>query len=64
MLMLNSSEGSRQAWSLFNVLDEDSETPPGAGYTTATLLMKLELSLMKFCPAGCSASLGGAVLLV
>lgn len=62
--MLNSSESSRQAWSLFSVLDEDSKTPPSAGYTAATLLTKMELLLMKFCPAGCSASLGGGVLLI
>lgn len=64
MLMLNSPESSRQAWSLFSVLDEDSKTPPSAGYTTATLLMKLELPLIKFCPAGCSASLEAGVLLI
>lgn len=28
--MLNSSESSRQAWSLVSVLDEDSKTPPSA----------------------------------
>lgn len=30
MQMLNSSESSREAWSLVSVLDEDSKTPPSA----------------------------------
>lgn len=64
ILMLNFPESSRLMWSFFSILDEDSKTPPSAEYTTGILLMKLELPLMKFCPARCSASLGAGVLLI